>query len=88
MCSTAGSTSWDTSSRYGFFRNGLLGPPQQTGAESVLCLQGGAPSPFDRNFGTKLGVKAVQWLSERLTENYRQGRPTELQLTAVREDGN
>uniref|UniRef100_A0A8D0AIN0 6-phosphofructokinase n=1 Tax=Sander lucioperca TaxID=283035 RepID=A0A8D0AIN0_SANLU len=36
--------------------------------------QGGAPSPFDRNFGTKLGVKATQWISERLTENFRQGR--------------
>ncbi|KAK7939537.1 hypothetical protein WMY93_002863 [Mugilogobius chulae] len=36
--------------------------------------QGGAPSPFDRNFGTKMGVKAVQWLSERMTENYRQER--------------
>ncbi|KAM9804653.1 ATP-dependent 6-phosphofructokinase, liver type [Neosynchiropus ocellatus] len=36
--------------------------------------QGGAPSPFDRNFGTKLGVKAIQWLSEKMTENYRQGR--------------
>ncbi|KAA8588230.1 hypothetical protein FQN60_001424 [Etheostoma spectabile] len=36
--------------------------------------QGGAPSPFDRNFGTKLGVKAIQWISERLTDNFRQGR--------------
>lgn len=36
--------------------------------------QGGAPSPFDRNFGTKLGVKAVQWLSEKMTESFRQGR--------------
>uniref|UniRef100_A0A8C4ZIH6 ATP-dependent 6-phosphofructokinase n=1 Tax=Gadus morhua TaxID=8049 RepID=A0A8C4ZIH6_GADMO len=35
--------------------------------------QGGAPSPFDRNFATKLGVKAVQWLSDRMNENYRQG---------------
>ncbi|XP_041807318.1 ATP-dependent 6-phosphofructokinase, liver type [Chelmon rostratus] len=36
--------------------------------------QGGAPSPFDRNFGTKLGVRAIQWISERLTENFRQER--------------
>uniref|UniRef100_A0A665WYT8 6-phosphofructokinase n=1 Tax=Echeneis naucrates TaxID=173247 RepID=A0A665WYT8_ECHNA len=36
--------------------------------------QGGAPSPFDRNFGTKLGVRAIQWLTEKLRENYRQGR--------------
>ncbi|CAN9497840.1 unnamed protein product [Ophioblennius macclurei] len=36
--------------------------------------QGGAPSPFDRNFGTKMGVRAIQWLSQQLTANYRQGR--------------
>lgn len=36
-------------------------------------LQGGAPSPFDRNFGTKLGVRAIQWISEKLTENFRDG---------------
>ncbi|XP_013872180.1 ATP-dependent 6-phosphofructokinase, liver type [Austrofundulus limnaeus] len=36
--------------------------------------QGGAPTPFDRNFGTKLGVKATQWISESLKENFRQGR--------------
>ncbi|RVE58108.1 hypothetical protein OJAV_G00205810 [Oryzias javanicus] len=36
--------------------------------------QGGSPSPFDRNFGTKLGVKAVQWITEKLTECFRQGR--------------
>ncbi|XP_029314824.1 ATP-dependent 6-phosphofructokinase, liver type [Cottoperca gobio] len=36
--------------------------------------QGGAPSPFDRNFGTKLGVRAIQWISKKLTENFRQGR--------------
>ncbi|XP_060910272.1 ATP-dependent 6-phosphofructokinase, liver type [Labrus mixtus] len=36
--------------------------------------QGGSPSPFDRNFGTKLGVRAIQWLSERMAENFRQGR--------------
>ncbi|KAF3694945.1 ATP-dependent 6-phosphofructokinase, liver type [Channa argus] len=36
--------------------------------------QGGVPSPFDRNFGTKLGVRAIQWLSEKMTENFRQGR--------------
>lgn len=36
-------------------------------------LQGGAPSPFDRNFGTKLGVRAIQWISEKMTENFRGG---------------
>ena len=28
--------------------------------------QGGSPSPFDRNLGTKLGAKAVKWLVEKL----------------------
>ncbi|XP_014885283.1 ATP-dependent 6-phosphofructokinase, platelet type isoform X4 [Poecilia latipinna] len=33
--------------------------------------QGGAPSPFDRNFGTKISAKAMQWLSQKLVESYR-----------------
>ncbi|XP_078519431.1 ATP-dependent 6-phosphofructokinase, platelet type isoform X1 [Lissotriton helveticus] len=36
--------------------------------------QGGAPSPFDRNFGTKISAKAIQWISRKLKESYRQGR--------------
>uniref|UniRef100_A0A8C0IFG1 6-phosphofructokinase n=1 Tax=Bubo bubo TaxID=30461 RepID=A0A8C0IFG1_BUBBB len=36
--------------------------------------QGGAPTPFDRNYGTKLGVKAVLWMSEKLEEVYCKGR--------------
>ncbi|KAE8595772.1 hypothetical protein XENTR_v10015875 [Xenopus tropicalis] len=36
--------------------------------------QGGAPSPFDRNFGTKISAKAVQWISKKLKETYRKGR--------------
>ncbi|XP_015229059.1 ATP-dependent 6-phosphofructokinase, platelet type isoform X5 [Cyprinodon tularosa] len=36
--------------------------------------QGGAPSPFDRNFGTKISAKAMQWLSQKLVETYRKGR--------------
>ncbi|KAH0627572.1 hypothetical protein JD844_003457 [Phrynosoma platyrhinos] len=36
--------------------------------------QGGAPSPFDRNFGTKIAAKAVLWLSNKLKECYRRGR--------------
>ncbi|XP_072364399.1 ATP-dependent 6-phosphofructokinase, platelet type-like isoform X5 [Scyliorhinus torazame] len=36
--------------------------------------QGGSPSPFDRNFGTKISAKAMQWISNKLTETYRQGR--------------
>ncbi|XP_075308977.1 ATP-dependent 6-phosphofructokinase, platelet type isoform X5 [Odontesthes bonariensis] len=36
--------------------------------------QGGAPSPFDRNFGTKISAKAMQWLSQKLEETFRRGR--------------
>ncbi|XP_030917555.1 ATP-dependent 6-phosphofructokinase, platelet type isoform X2 [Geospiza fortis] len=36
--------------------------------------QGGAPSPFDRNFGTKISAKAMQWISKKLKETYRQGK--------------
>ncbi|XP_059418546.1 ATP-dependent 6-phosphofructokinase, liver type [Carassius carassius] len=36
--------------------------------------QGGGPTPFDRNYGTKLGVRAVQWLTEKMADNFRQGR--------------
>ncbi|XP_013768248.1 ATP-dependent 6-phosphofructokinase, platelet type isoform X2 [Pundamilia nyererei] len=34
--------------------------------------QGGAPSPFDRNFGTKISAKAMQWVSKKLVETFRQ----------------
>ena len=37
------------------------------------CFQGGAPTPFDRNYGTKLGVKAILWMSEKLRAVYRKG---------------
>ncbi|XP_044151253.1 ATP-dependent 6-phosphofructokinase, platelet type isoform X5 [Bufo gargarizans] len=43
--------------------------------------QGGAPSPFDRNFGTKISAKAIQWLSRKLQETYRKGK-----IFANRED--
>ncbi|XP_073533747.1 ATP-dependent 6-phosphofructokinase, platelet type isoform X5 [Phyllobates terribilis] len=36
--------------------------------------QGGAPSPFDRNFGTKISAKAIQWISRKLKETYRKGK--------------
>ncbi|XP_008274110.1 6-phosphofructokinase type C isoform X6 [Stegastes partitus] len=36
--------------------------------------QGGAPSPFDRNFGTKISAKAMQWITKKLSETFRQGR--------------
>lgn len=35
--------------------------------------QSGAPTPFDRNYGSKLGVKAKIWMSEKLWEVYRKG---------------
>ncbi|XP_033987993.1 ATP-dependent 6-phosphofructokinase, platelet type-like isoform X2 [Trematomus bernacchii] len=36
--------------------------------------QGGAPSPFDRNFGTKVAAKAVQWISRTLKDSNKGGR--------------
>uniref|UniRef100_W5MK89 ATP-dependent 6-phosphofructokinase n=1 Tax=Lepisosteus oculatus TaxID=7918 RepID=W5MK89_LEPOC len=36
--------------------------------------QGGTPTPFDRNFGTKLGARSVLWLTDKLKECYRHGR--------------
>uniref|UniRef100_A0A3Q3WJH9 ATP-dependent 6-phosphofructokinase n=1 Tax=Mola mola TaxID=94237 RepID=A0A3Q3WJH9_MOLML len=36
--------------------------------------QGGAPSPFDRNFSTKIAAKAIQWITRTLTDCYKGGR--------------
>ncbi|CAL9689580.1 unnamed protein product [Knipowitschia caucasica] len=36
--------------------------------------QGGAPSPFDRNFSTKIAAKAMQWITRSLTESFKGGR--------------
>ncbi|XP_072214285.1 ATP-dependent 6-phosphofructokinase, muscle type [Excalfactoria chinensis] len=36
--------------------------------------QGGAPTPFDRNFGTKMGAKAVAWITGKIKECSRHGR--------------
>ncbi|XP_067331332.1 ATP-dependent 6-phosphofructokinase, platelet type-like isoform X3 [Channa argus] len=36
--------------------------------------QGGAPSPFDRNFGTKISAKAIQWITRTLKDSYKGGR--------------
>uniref|UniRef100_A0A3Q3S3D4 ATP-dependent 6-phosphofructokinase n=1 Tax=Mastacembelus armatus TaxID=205130 RepID=A0A3Q3S3D4_9TELE len=36
--------------------------------------QGGTPTPFDRNFATKMGAKSVLWLTDKLRECYRHGR--------------
>ncbi|XP_034717833.1 ATP-dependent 6-phosphofructokinase, platelet type isoform X9 [Etheostoma cragini] len=40
--------------------------------------QGGAPSPFDRNFGTKISAKAMQWISKKLLETFRHGKAESL----------
>uniref|UniRef100_A0A9L0RZY5 ATP-dependent 6-phosphofructokinase n=1 Tax=Equus caballus TaxID=9796 RepID=A0A9L0RZY5_HORSE len=36
--------------------------------------QGGSPTPFDRNFATKMGAKAMNWMSGKIKESYRNGR--------------
>ncbi|KAF6120919.1 phosphofructokinase, muscle [Phyllostomus discolor] len=36
--------------------------------------QGGSPTPFDRNFATKMGAKAMNWMTEKIKESYRNGR--------------
>ncbi|NXM94450.1 PFKAM protein, partial [Sylvia borin] len=36
--------------------------------------QGGSPTPFDRNFGTKMGAKAVAWITGKIRECSRHGR--------------
>lgn len=76
---TAESTCWDISSRYSLHTGVFVCSSKHATyfyfihSTIVFSLQGGAPSPFDRNFGTKLGVRAIQWLSEKLTENFRDG---------------
>lgn len=36
--------------------------------------QGGAPSPFDRNFGTKISAKAMEWISKKLKQSQGKGK--------------
>lgn len=31
--------------------------------------QGGSPTPFDRNMGTKMAAKAVEWMIDQLKKN-------------------
>lgn len=50
------------------------GSPKPRSWPHPLCFQGGAPTPFDRNYGTKLGVKAIIWMSEKLRAVYRNGK--------------
>lgn len=71
---TAGWMCWAIFSRY---KTTVTHPTSSVWGQiytRVSFLQGGAPSPFDRNYGTKVGVRAIQWLSQKMTENFRQGR--------------
>jgi 6-phosphofructokinase 1 len=36
--------------------------------------QGGSPSPFDRNMGTKMAAKAVEWLVDQVKKNSKDGK--------------
>lgn len=36
--------------------------------------QGGSPSPFDRNMGTKMAAKAVEWLVDEVRKNMKDGK--------------
>uniref|UniRef100_A0A5F7ZDA7 Uncharacterized protein n=1 Tax=Macaca mulatta TaxID=9544 RepID=A0A5F7ZDA7_MACMU len=38
------------------------------------CAQGGAPSPFDRNFGTKISARATEWITAKLREAQGRGK--------------
>lgn len=38
-----------------------------------MSKQGGAPSPFDRNFSTKISAKAIQWITRTLKDCYKGG---------------
>lgn len=73
--SCLGGSPWGPCLHWGW-ASPLLGPgsPGQLQEPGLACFQGGAPTPFDRNYGTKLGVKAMLWLSEKLREVYRKGR--------------
>lgn len=64
-------------------RAGTETPPPRSKRQTVR--QGGAPSPFDRNFGTKISAKAMQWVTRKLGETFRQGefcRPARATLTS------
>lgn len=36
--------------------------------------QGGSPTPFDRNLGTKMGAKAVDWMVCQVISNTKEGK--------------
>lgn len=80
---TAGKTSWGICSRWEFPGNGVRVwefPQEQDqglgdfpGSSGILLVQGGSPTPFDRNFGTKMGAKAVAWITGKIRECSRHG---------------
>lgn len=80
---TAGRMSWGTCSRWEFPGNGVRVrefPREQDqglgdfpGSSQILLVQGGSPTPFDRNFGTKMGAKAVAWITGKIRECSRHG---------------
>lgn len=72
-CLTAGRTSSATCSR-SHTRARLQNLLPNMCFERCFSSQGGAPSPFDRNFSTKIAAKAVQWISQKLTECYKGGK--------------
>lgn len=50
--------------------------PSVTAPPTTCCrfpLQGGTPTPFDRNFGTKMGAKSVAWITGKIKECSRHG---------------
>lgn len=78
---TAGRTSWATCSRSGT-RVHMRGIVQNTHFKRCFSSQGGAPSPFDRNFSTKIAAKAIQWISQKLGDCYKGGEQSRRGLFA------
>lgn len=73
---TAARTSSATCSRFAVFS--VWFPVALETVQLTMSLvshrQGGTPTPFDRNFGTKMGAKSVLWLTDKLKECYRHGK--------------
>uniref|UniRef100_A0A8I5NNP6 Phosphofructokinase domain-containing protein n=1 Tax=Papio anubis TaxID=9555 RepID=A0A8I5NNP6_PAPAN len=47
--------------------------------------QGGAPSPFDRNFGTKISARAMEWITVKLKEARGRGKESHYVVQAALE---
>ena len=79
-CSTAARMSWDTCNKSVIVSREIMKECSQwlifmpqLNINISIFYQGGTPTPFDRNFGTKMGAKSVLWLTEKLKECYRHG---------------